>query len=211
MGITLVVAMFACNKNNDSNPEIETGESNYFPLTTGSYWVYNTYEIDSLSNEELKSENDTITIVGDTTINGHTFKVFYGRKYYSSTPEKFYYRNSSDFIIDDKGVLVFSQSNFTDTLYSEYIPDNNGASIHFYSKMNYYNSKLTMQVGVFDRLLNRNVFVDYLTFDPIRTEKLDILYAPNVGNVLHQYAYTHQLLTMKCYFEKRLVSYHIED
>ena len=49
-----LLAFMACNKTDDNNPVIEKDPPNYFPMTTGSYWVYNTYKIDSMGNEELR-------------------------------------------------------------------------------------------------------------------------------------------------------------
>lgn len=46
-------------------------QKTYFPLTTGSWWIYFNYDIDSSGHEIAETESyDTVRIVGTQTING---------------------------------------------------------------------------------------------------------------------------------------------
>lgn len=205
----MLLAFMACNKTDDTNPIIEKDPPNYFPMTTGSYWVYNTYDIDSLGNEELKGENDTIIITGDTIINGNTYKRFYGKIYYWGSPDESYYRDSSGYIVKVNGNIIFSNSNFSDTLYSDYIPHDTSANWHFYTQMEPCNEEIILPAGVFDSVLNYVFHIDYLELDEPRTDELYDLYAPNVGKIIDQYSYIGIMQKSKKYHERRLVDYYI--
>ncbi len=204
-----MLGLWACEKSSDDATPPVVKEPNYFPLTTGSYWVYNTYRIDSLGNEELLRENDTTTVIGDTLINGNTFKIFYGSLYGSSIKREQYYRDSSDYIVSPYGTIVFSSVNFTDTLYSGFDPDTDDPMIFKYTKMENYNSLVTIPAGEFDSILNCPITVHFLKNQNNLIGKNDYLYAPNVGRILHQYFYISQYEMRKEYQERRLVDYYI--
>lgn len=210
MFTVLAMAFVACNKNDDATPVIKPKDPNYFPLSIGSYWVYNTYKIDSLGNEELYSQNDTTRIIGDTMINKNTYKIYSGHLYSSTSVYKIYYRDSSRYIISDEGNIIFSSDNFTDTITSELIPNTGNPQWHLYSKMDMHNSITTLEAGTFDSLLIRNLYIEYLMENPCITRSLTSLYAPNVGKIVEQIAFIGELLNTKCYYEKRLVSYYIK-
>ena len=108
----------ACTK--DIGP-LKTSEgptclSAYYPLTTGSYWVYELSRFDSSSNVWYYSPvYDSLIIVGDSIIGDNTFAIM---EYHngSSTYIKLY-RDSSNCLVDHEGRVFFSADNFTDTLY----------------------------------------------------------------------------------------------
>lgn len=211
VGMYLLVALVACQKESDViNPVIE--DPTYFPLTTGSYWVYNTYKIDSLKNEELISENDTTTIIGDTNLNGYQYKVFYGKEYgFSGSKTEKYLRDSLGYIVNSDGNIVFSQTNFIDTLYSETILTQTDTAFIFFTKMFTYSNHISLSVGDFDSLLNCQMKVVFCQ-DPNRyVSILDNLYAPNIGKLIDQYGYTSQLLEQKTFYEERLINYYIAE
>lgn len=211
IGGFLLFSLFACEKDdNDAiEPSIET--PNYFPKTTDSYWVYNTYEIDSLGNEVLISENDTVRVTGDTIINGFEYKVFLGKNYFSSTvlSEKFY-RDSAEFVISSDGSKVFSQENFTDTLFSEPIPNIQDTLFFRFSKMEIYLEELSLPMGIIDSLLNAKLTFIYWKSEEKLVANLNYLYAPNMGRIVRQYTYASGFYESRKYYEERLVDFYIE-
>jgi hypothetical protein len=209
VGIYLLVALMACNKEpNEVKPVAK--EPNYFPMTTGSYWIYNTYKIDSLKNEELISENDTTAVIGDTILNGNPYKVFYGKLYGAGGQKYFQFRRDSlGYIVDEYGTVVFSQSNFSDTLYSKVIPNRPDTSYYMYSMMQSATDEIIVPAGVFDSVLNYNLIFIYWTDPNKLTLTMDNLYSPNVGKILKQYAYSGEFQLKKSYYEERLTAYYI--
>ena len=51
------------------------------PLSTGSYWVYDVYIVDSTGNETKTDYSDSIIITKDTLIREYNYAVFEGIRY----------------------------------------------------------------------------------------------------------------------------------
>ncbi len=176
--------------------------------------MYNTYIIDSLKNEELVSEYDTIKITGDTLVNGEEYMIFYGKHNAVSANSGSFerlYRDSLEYIIDLEGKIIFSQKNFTNTLYSFYQLAGNDTMFHAYAKMEIAQKEINLQAGNFDSVLNYHFSVINWEIDNKWEKSNDYLYAPNVGKILWQFFYYSQYYNIKSYYEVRLVDYHIAD
>jgi hypothetical protein len=208
-GLILLFAFFACTKDdNDSLPELSEAAC-YFPLTVGSYWIYNSYEIDSLNSEILISENDTMVITGDTSINGNRYSVFYGKRWVMGTfKAESFRRDSSGYIVNEAGTIVFSQSNLADTLFRAY-PYDYDSSIFEYGIMEIFPNQITLPAGTFDSVYNYKLSVVDLDLPDNTIGDQDYLYAPNVGRILRQNFYLHQFSEEGKYYEERLVEYYI--
>lgn len=76
--------------------------------TTGSYWVYDWYDVDSTGNETLWNTTwkDTIRIVGDTTINGKVFQHYKGKEWNSL--REYWTRDSSGYVVGINGKIAYS-------------------------------------------------------------------------------------------------------
>jgi len=207
VGIFILFSVLTCEKNADeTKPNVE--KSNYFPLSIGSYWIYDCFEKDSTGKEKIISENDTLKITGDTLINGNEFSKFYGKEYaFNSQLEEFYYRDSLGYILNEKGEIKFSSDNLNDTLYKVYLAED---SIFFiYAKMETYTNEVLLPAGKFNNILNYKTTVEQYNPSKRLIGKNDKLFAPNVGRILRQYFYVHLYDTEKKYFEERLVDYDI--
>lgn len=81
-----------------SDEEVQVNEDvlSYVKLEIGNYWVYDWYEVDSLS-EQLIHESDTVVVLGDTIISG--------KKYFVKRPHKYAARN---LILFDSANVVYS-------------------------------------------------------------------------------------------------------
>lgn len=211
VGMYLLVVLVACNKeSNVTNPVIE--EPTYYPLTTGSYWVYNTYKIDSLKNEVLFSENDTTTIIGDTNLNGFQYKVFYGKKYgFTHDKTLQFKRDSMGYIVNEEGITFFNQTNFTDTLFSESLPNDIDTAFYRFSTMKIVTDEINLSAGTFDSLLNYRLEFIYWREPNQLTLSLNTYYAPYVGKILNQNCYAGMYLQDKSYYEERLINYYIAE
>lgn len=211
LGLFLMVGMLSCEKSEKEPDTPEAKKADYFPLSTDSYWVYNTYKIDSLDNETLISENDTLTIIGDTTINGDLFSVFFGKRFgMSNNKYNYYYRDSSGYIVTPSGKIIFSSNNFTDTLHSTYTPNADDPMLYWFIMMEEFDEEVTLPAGAFDSVLNMNQKIFYYNPSKEFLKNNKHLYAPNVGKILQQYFYVGGYINKKSYYEDRLIGYKIE-
>lgn len=206
-GIFLLLSLLACEKKTETTtPEVK---SDYFPLSTGNYWVYNTYCIDSFGNDSLYTENDTVRIIGDTIINGNSYKVFRANKddlfaYFANR----FYRDSSGYIVDNYGRTIFSSDDLKDTLYVRHDADYGYAdSLSYYGIMEKYQGQVQTSAGSFDNVLNMRLDVADKDNNLIRSN--NYLYAPIVGKILFQYFYVNEYQMKNVYYEVRLVSYQV--
>lgn len=89
--------------------------TNYHPLSIGSYWIYEWVQIDTLGNETPMNQIDTVTVIGDTVINGNTYAELYGT-WLSPQPRYWYKRDSAGYLITNFGGAIFTTTSTSDTL-----------------------------------------------------------------------------------------------
>jgi len=119
--------------------------TDYFPLTIGSYWVYEWHEIDTNGTDKMIHIDSTI-VTNDTTINQKKYAVkknFIIENNLQQTSIGFY-RDSADYIVDNYGKIWFSNTNFTDTLQVDSMYDN---LITIYYKMSHKDSLISISLG----------------------------------------------------------------
>lgn len=70
LAFPILALLVSCGED-DSNGTGPSTQKSYFPVTTGSWWIYFNYDIDSAGNKITDTEYyDTARIVGKQTING---------------------------------------------------------------------------------------------------------------------------------------------
>ncbi|MNU49985.1 hypothetical protein D3C71_389410 [compost metagenome] len=106
----LSLTFLSCKKDKIEplTPESPATTSYVHVKTTGSYWVYDWYDVDSIGNETLwaTSWKDTMRIVGDTTINGKVFQHYKGKEW--NSPREYYNRDSSGYVVGINGKIAYS-------------------------------------------------------------------------------------------------------
>ncbi|MDF3029072.1 MAG: hypothetical protein K0S23_3379 [Fluviicola sp.] len=104
----LSLAVLSCKKDKIEPAEPQPSNPSYAHIsTTGSYWVYDWYEVDSTGNETLiPAWKDTIRIVGDSTINGKIFQHYKGTQW--NSPIEYYMRDSSGYVVNTNGKISYS-------------------------------------------------------------------------------------------------------
>jgi hypothetical protein len=104
----LSLAVLSCKKDKIDPTEPQPNNPSYTHVsTTGSYWVYDWYQVDSTGNETLiPAWRDTITIVGDTTINGKIYQHYKGTQW--NSPTEYYNRDSSGYVVNPNGSIAYS-------------------------------------------------------------------------------------------------------
>lgn len=112
--ITSALLFLSCKK--DKAPIISS-TNNSIPTTVGSYWIYDCNNRDVNGNITAMGVTDTVRIIGDTLIGGHTFITYEGT-HYGTGPFRWYHRDSSGYIIDNNSKIQYTTVNFNDTLLS---------------------------------------------------------------------------------------------
>lgn len=213
--ITLASAIVfaSCSKkdNGSDNIEIVDPDYGYIPFYPGNYWVYEQFSIDTLGNETLLNEYDSVVITGTATVNSKSYIVFEGT--FLSGPNEvdtiLLLRDSSGYYVDPSGNIHMANNNFTDTL-SFYTFTNNNTGDTLYQSwytLEKEPSEISVGAGVFPTINFRG---SILTFNPnpgvddIRYKNR--LYSHNVGLVLDTYFF----LGSPKRFERRLARYHVD-
>lgn len=213
-GTVLLTALLpGCRKDNNELPDLPAtgGPGNVqavynFPLTIGSYWIYEQVTLDSNLNLVATGSIDSIFICADTIINGNTFYVFGSQTtgspqfmpvfFYSSH----YLRDSAGYLVDPSGEFV-EHDNFTDTLKSQLIP----GFLQSYYFMRHPDSLITVPAGTFQTIdLRGDHYYLVPNFTPYRRSHQ--FFADDIGVVSRITFYSSQ----PGYVQQRLLRYHIQ-
>lgn len=175
----------------------------HFPMTIGSYWIYHYYDRDTLGNITPSTiDPDTITVVGDSTWNGHVWMVFEGTAWPNMTTSIWLYRDSANHIVDSNGNTVIGSESVGDTISSNYIQP--VGWLHLIADSL---SDVNTPAGLFQNCYTRRF--DFYPDDTNypwgipRTEP--VRYAPGVGLVYRELYY----YSSPNYILKQLVEYNI--
>ena len=212
LGLGLMTVYFTSCQKDGAEPEPDIQKAhNYFPLEIGNYWIYSNYEIDTLGNEKDMNKKDSVIISRDTTIRGNQYYILEGLKFPNNVSHWSIIdilRDSSGYLVDDKGGIKFSATNFKDTLYT-FVQLNNEDTLYTLTyKMEKSNSLVTVPAGEFKALNFKGTVFTPFTIKGIKNPRyIDNYYAENVGKIFQTYFYMSSQKT----FEKRLIRYKIEN
>lgn len=203
-----IILIVSCRKDDaiETLPPVTVSQqqekvTDYYPLTVGSYWIYHVYNIDT-NLIDYYWTTDTITIVKDTLLNGKKFYWQKGKNW--GQPFSQFVTDSLDYIIHDDGHILFSHTNFTDTLLIETIPNYSTS----YFKMINRGSIVSVPAGIFitidrDKISHFNN-PNYLYGNPRTATRY---YARGVGLVKQRDYFD----SSPEWLERRLVQYHVAE
>lgn len=198
--------LFSCEKDDTSSepPSTPSTASEYYPLSTGSYWIYDLYVIDTNGVESLVNSNDSLFVAGDTLIQGETFKHLVTDNQ-NSLLERIQ-RDSSGYLVNVSGSILFAPDDFSYPLGTDVLSTGSDTIYTAEWGMKQFNQPLTVPAGTFDVLmLERNYLIR--ESDSTKAERQFGDYrARNVGLVAFQYGQT----SNKSTYEYRLVRYQIQ-
>ena len=206
----LVIILFtSCEKDDSPTINYSAEETDYLPLGIGNYWIYKHYDIDSLGNETERDIIDSVIINRDTIINNNQYFILEGTNYPfsgSAWGVKDILRDSSGYIVDEKGQIRFSVDNFSDTLDSKVGVFNDDTLYTLTYQMEIVTNPVTIPAGEFEVLNFKGTITTPQQIPGTKNPRfLDNLYSNNVGKVLETYFYLHSPIIS----EKRLIRYHI--
>lgn len=207
--LTMIIS---CSKEK-LDPVSSSGSSasaSFIPLKVGNYWVYETYEIDTLGNEKLTTQYDSVTVIKDTLINGQTyFKVQSSGATAASLFRGSYLRNDSHTIlsynlVDQKDDTLFSLFNHgsiikTRTFSSPPIELLMETWVHVTPK------EITTNAGSFRCYNEETLFSPTQQNYPWYPRSNHRTYSNKVGIITDQYNF----FSSPNLYEKRLVRFHL--
>ncbi len=197
----------SCNKDEDSSPQ--KTKLSHLPLKTGNYWVYEHFKIDNFGNEEKLTTIDSVVITRDTIINDMKYYVVEGNYIDKRFRILDILRDSSGYLVNDKGQIKFSEDNFSDILLVQNTTFGDSTYATVYYKMEKQDDPITVPAGTFNDILNyKGTAKFYGNNDPFYKDK-NTYYAKDVGIILDTYYWISKAKKYK--YERRLVRYHISD
>jgi hypothetical protein len=212
--LALPLALASCKKEEDEVPVPATpppaaSYDSYMPFTTGSYWVYQRYDVNGTTGAETATEIDSCYISGDTVIGGKTYHILMQPHYITgSSPQPTYLRDSLDYIVTPSR-RIFSSQNFSTSLHSEYMTIHPSGDTLAYQNMimTDQNLSVTVPAGTFITQTAKVEYTMWPTFSAGGTNRSTIYrYAKDVGMV----EYTLPFFTSTPDYQKRvLLRYHI--
>ena len=210
LGLFLVLGISSCKKDVaiPQAPTNPTSSGTYIPMTVGSYWIYDWYDVDTLGNTTPLNVTDSISVSGDTIIGLNTFYVMEEFWHNQIIPaRKFYRRDSCGSLIDTSGNVYFSSTNLTDTLFIGY---ETSSELGYY-KMTDINKMVTAPAGTFSTMNAAFIFVNLLGTWPCwgKFYVSDKQYAKNVGKVRQSFIFNGPNGPICFIHDRRLRTYHI--
>lgn len=207
--LLLIVTVFSSCKKDKGEPKTDapiTSASSlsltYFPMTIGSYWVYQNVRIDTLGNETITSTTDTVKLVGDTIINGNTYFVFNGSAWLNIPASMSYYRDSSGYLVTPSGRAYFAQYALGTTLWTDSVPSYTTS----YYKMKTGDSTITVPSGTYVSLVAQEWIYFTNHSYPWGSPRIDqFFYADGIGKIKERNFF----YGASDYFEGRLITYYI--
>jgi hypothetical protein len=200
-----LVSFMACQKENASTPTIMA--DNYFPLKVGNYWIYANSFVDEKGLETPSKELDSVYVEKDTLINGQTyFKMVYATSStISNSLSTRFIKDSLHYIVNEKGVKLFSSENFRDTLH---VLDNKGLEnlikTRFY-KMEKEDNVQSL-IGTYNCLDYRMTGVLVQPSDGKSERFCHNYYAKNIGIIKNISSY----ITTEAFLKEDLIRYKVQ-
>ena len=112
---------FASCKKEEFIPEQILVPPQYLSWTTGDWWAYEWATYNYNIGDTTVHSADTTFALADTVINGETFRTL-SQGIYPWNTGNMYMRDSTGYVIDNNGNIIFSYVNFTDTFQNHLVP-----------------------------------------------------------------------------------------
>lgn len=198
----ILALMPSCKKQDDKtgNYPQPIQPSTYYPMTPGTYWIYDVFKVDPDSSVTDLHLQDSVFVSRRRSINGKTyFEIDSREKHFLKRS----FRDSLGYLIDADGEIHFAPNDFSYPLETELVISGDDTILIGKMGMKEVSKPVVIPAGTFETLmLQRN----YLVYSAKTPRQFQEHRAQNVGLVLYQYG----VLANPALFELRLVRFHIE-
>ncbi len=192
MLLALLVATVSCKKDKEEVPGNPSPD--FMNLAVGNYWVYEYWKIDTSGIAELQPETDSAYIMRDTVVNGTTWYLKVSNQYQilkGSVAAPFgqgdtlLIRDSSGYLIDFNGSILFAQNDFTTVFETDTIE----GLLWSRTMMTGKDSSVTVPAGTFTtRTLCRTSYPLNPGY-PWGIRKSNLVYGLNQGLIFYDYGF----------------------
>ncbi|MFN8309829.1 MAG: hypothetical protein U0T73_07695 [Chitinophagales bacterium] len=181
--VTAIVALMALNACTKFTPK-DRSFPNYGNLAVGNYWIYEEYIGDTVGAEQPTGIRDSCFIEKDTLINGFTYYKMRRPSVFTPPFSTQFLRDSQDCIVNEKGNILFSSTNFTDVFRAYVLWGNSDTLALVSERMTDKNAIVTVPFGSF---VTQNFQLVYHIYPPYQNageyRYRNTRYAENVGIV----------------------------
>lgn len=204
MLITATLVFTACKKDEvnepEDNQETTITTNDYYPITIGSYWVYEFDLHEANGTIQDNNDIDTLKVTGDTVIDGETYFVFHTDQ--PSPDTEFYRRINDGEVRSSSGALVCPRDNSYSGIYNEfYATQGSDTTYHQWSEFEGYKTVTTSFGSTYD-CIQRTIYNEiYQTNDTV----VDTLYFSPIGILQRSASYFSGAKLVGT-----LIDYHIE-
>jgi hypothetical protein len=210
ISIMLLSILFSCKKDEPETINTKTTPIfyNYTQLEVGNYWIYQRYIVDSSGNATATELYDSCYIEKDTAINNKTY-FKYVRPNYPGDPGSTFVRDSSNYLVNHDGKILFSSDNFTDILNDYYIiVSNNDTVCRVQEYMTDKDLVIETPAGQFTTSSFRSSYNLYPNYSPFGSHReTNTRYSLNVGIVSEILPF---FIGNPNYTERRLVRFNVD-
>jgi len=180
----LAMLLFSCSKQETQAPIINSPGSNisdYTKLTVGNYWIYEILNVDTLGNATLEGI-DSCYVKSDSIFNGNTYAIMVTAAPFSGITLE---RDSSNFLVDQHGTILFAYGDFNTTIYKDSVPDL-GSTMYSVSSIA---SNVAVPMGTFTCFDYKGTFINAIDEPWGHVRYSHSYYSLNVGMVESIYFY----------------------
>ncbi len=181
---TLAISLFSCKKTELVDPD----SPNYMSWSEGDWWAYEFAKYDYNNGDTTVFSVDTIFALADSMINGQLYRTLSGGLFPGQNNQMFM-RDSSGYVVNISGTIIYSYENFTDTLSSG---SDSNLGVSWYGKMVHDAEPTLVPAGSYTTINYQTVAVNNLMQYPCGLTQIvsDRQLAENVGMVRMSYHYS---------------------
>jgi len=188
IGILLFLLASACSKVEDEviyYPPKGDESFSYFPMSVGSYWIYEQYKIEQGMEEQATGVYDSIYVAKDTFINTNQYYIL--RSGFSDS-WKSILRDSSGYLVNEQGKRLFKDNATGEVLYKKLSLNNDSDTIYM-EKLIMEEPTTMIKVPAGTYSVVNAAFYQYFpkALTTPKERMLDYMYAKNVGLVYRSY------------------------
>ena len=203
LSICTLLLLFSCSKNDDDQTILPPED--YYQLNVGNYWVYDRYNVYPDGTEELLDRKDTVSVVGTTTLNNQVYFEFSGTQFGGDYQKLV--RDSSGFLVEDNGKILFSTQIFNTVLRQDTIWTSDSPLVQSVYEMKPDEVLIDVPAGVFPCYEYEATVTSFETDPPFDVKYHSTFYSDDIGLVKQTGSY---YSTSAFTLERRLSEFHIE-
>lgn len=218
MLVIAIVLTQACKKKKEVQPEeVQTpppvvaapqSSAEYAQLKIGNYWIYQQINVDALGNETPTTNYDSCYIATDSLIRGSKF--FMIKNLSPLLPFQELLRDSSNYIINSYGEIIFSANDFTTIFATGFTidPQPSGDTIFkAVHKMMDKDISITVPAGTFTTSNFQKKYTIHTNWaQGVPLRYMNTRFAKNIGMITQTQPI---FLSITSTVERRLVRYHL--